>query len=629
MDLRQLLTALSKKQVRGRGNPDVIGVTQDSRCVQPGFVFVCISGYQLDGHDYIEDAIRRGAVAVVVEKDVPLAGGEEKELPSAAVAAPEEDALRKKSAESSLSFVRVRDGREALALLSAELYRHPSRNLRVIGITGTNGKTTTSYLVTSILEAAGFSVGLTNTLTCRIKGEETASVRTTPESVDLQRTLRQMADAGCKYAVVEVSSHSLVLNRILGCEFDIGILTNITSDHLDFHKTFAEYRQAKQRLFSGLGSSDNCLKPHESGGAMLPPIQPDARIQKQPQAAQIQEQPIAAARIQKRLKAAVLNLDDPSFSVIRENTSVPVLSYGLGSRGDWHGSTSSPLSYEQELPHIRADRIVFSPSGMNFQVHTPKGSMEIHSRLVGLHNVSNILAAIGAGVAEGIDLARIREGVERIFSVPGRFEIIDCGQDFWVVVDFAHTADALQNLLQTARQLGPRRIMTVFGCGGDRDRSKRFPMGQVAATLSDNLIITSDNPRSENPWTIARKIEEGVRSATAFSPPFLKGAGEISIAECRPDMDAGCKSSEGTSSEGKSNEGKSSEGKYEIILDRYQAIEKALLWARASDMVLIAGKGHEQYQVIGSQCSPFDDRQVARQILTSLVTATAAEDKKK
>jgi len=508
MKLHELLTALPEKEVRGdAANTAIAKVTQDSRCVVPGSLFVCIRGYCQDGHDYIEDALSRGAVAVVVDREraiklPPFAGKEG--WPAV--------------------WIGVRDTRQALALLSAAFYHHPSRNLRLIGITGTNGKTTTSFLTASILEAAGHTVGLTNTLTCRIKGEERPSDRTTPESVDLQRTLRQMVDQGCRYAVIEVSSHSLVLSRVLGCEFDVGVLTNITGDHLDFHQTFEDYRQAKLRLFSGLGQG-----------------------KKQP-------------------KAAVLNLDDPSFPIFQKNSQVEVISYG-----------------HTEQAAIRPERISALRSGLVFLARTPFGEVEIKSHLIGRHNVSNILAAIGAALAEGISLEHIRQGIERTVAVPGRFETIDCGQDFWVVVDFAHTADALQNLLQTARQLAPRKIITVFGCGGDRDQSKRFPMGQVAARLSDYIIITTDNSRSEDPAAIAQTIEQGVRSV-------LK-RGE-------------------------------SKAEYELILDRRQAIKEALLRAETDDMVLIAGKGHEQYQIIGSSCIPFDDRQVARQILTSLAKAT-------
>ncbi|MEW6380419.1 MAG: UDP-N-acetylmuramoyl-L-alanyl-D-glutamate--2,6-diaminopimelate ligase [bacterium] len=526
MDLWQLLTALPEKEVRGESaNPAVTGVTQDSRCVEPGFVFVCISGYCTDGHNYIEDAVQRGAVAVIVEKDLAWAEAKAKETTETQRHRDTRRKAQTPDAAGSAVLIRVRNGREALALLSAAFYRHPSASMRVIGITGTNGKTTTSFLTTSILEAAGHAVGLTNTLICRIKGQEREADRTTPESVDLQRTLRQMVDQGCQYAVVEVSSHSLVLNRVLGCEFDVGVLTNITGDHLDFHLTFDEYRKAKLKLFTGLAQGE------------------------------------------KRPKAAVLNLDDPSFGIVRESTGVEVLSYS-----------------QTEKASIWAERIDASRSGLRFVVHTPAGTVEIQSPLIGLHNVSNILAAIGAGVAEGISLDHIQEGIGRVLPVPGRFETIDCGQDFWVVVDFAHTADALQNLLQTARLLEPRRIMTVFGCGGDRDQSKRFPMGQVVARLSDRFIITNDNSRSEDPAAIARTVEEGVKSVI--------GCRQAGAAE-----------------------------KYEVILDRRQAIEKALLWAEAGDMVLIAGKGHEQYQIIGSCCIPFDDRQVARQILTGLVQA--------
>ena len=873
----------------------VVGITQDSRCVQPGFVFVCISGYQLDGHDYIEDAIRRGAVAVVIEEaaepystanrmplqpsltarrnrchcNEPAAEPKHMHRGSRALQHSEPDAVatgpyspanrmplqrasrcaqtyaRKQDTEKDENnsvplslcpsvpvIIIVKNGREALALLSAAFYQYPSRNLRVIGITGTNGKTTTSYLVASILESAGYSVGLTNTLTCRIKkagspcSEETAAVRTTPESVDLQRTLRHMVDQGCQYAVVEVSSHSLVLNRVLGCEFDVGVLTNITSDHLDFHKTLAEYREAKLRLFSGLGSGDPLqpkpLQPkplsfkippnspmqgagpspmpylkkgegddcsmkggvsspcdshsHSNSSNKIPQNPPQPPLQKGEHSPPFIKGGWGDYSI-KQSKAAILNLDDPSFSVIEENTKCPVFSYGF-----------------QAEAQIRADRIIPSQSGIAFEVHTqalPKerqgegetgrdgdgeterpgdislslsppvpqspsapsvadgaepsvvstfkrmeaepystanqlplqraaSYMEIISPLTGLHNVSNILAAIGVGLAEGIDPAKIREGIRKVSHVPGRFETIDCGQDFWVVVDFAHTADALQNLLQTARHLGPARIITVFGCGGDRDQSKRFPMGQVAATLSDCLIITNDNSRSEDPAAIARQIEEGVCSVDVCSesvnrdPLSVKVSAvngqrstvngqRLSVADgvCSVDEDV-CSVAEGSvlspqarrpcyltkdpchssSAEdgvkdpcqssicgqavpvatefpspcplppgesgkgdgpcaGQENDQENDQGKkertkkechlasckYEIILDRFQAIQKALSWAEPGDMVLIAGKGHEQYQVIGSQCIPFDDRQVARHILNGLTTVTTQVDR--
>ncbi|MGA1874622.1 MAG: UDP-N-acetylmuramoyl-L-alanyl-D-glutamate--2,6-diaminopimelate ligase [bacterium] len=509
MDLRHLVTALKQKEVKGEANPRITGITQDSRKVQPGFLFVCICGFQLDGHNYLEEAVRRGAVAVVIEKDL---------------------LERSRSAfGSSLVWIRVQNSREALALLSSAFYQHPSSRMRVIGITGTNGKTTTTYLVASILETAGFGTGLLNTLTCRIRGEEMPAVRTTPESVDLQRSLAHMVDKGCQYAVIEVSSHALILNRVLGCEFDVGVLTNITSDHLDFHENLAEYRRAKQLLFTGLGDGP------------------------------------------KSPKAAVLNLDDPSFQVIEKSTAVPVYSYGVEGMG-----------------RIRAERIETGRHGLSFEVSSPAGRMKIRSPLSGLHNVYNILAAIGVGVAEGIDTDTIEKGIEAVSGIPGRFETISCGQDFWVVVDFAHTPDALQRLLEAGRQLKPLRLITVFGCGGDRDKSKRSPMGRIAAGFSDHLIITNDNPRSEDPLAIARQIEEGVRSVS-------QGEGEGRLAA-----------------------GRISSAGYEIILDRYQAIEKALIQAKAGDMVVIAGKGHEQYQVIGSECKPFDDRQVVRQILSNL-----------
>ena len=504
MNLKQLLPVLEHKEVKGDSDPLVKGITQDSRLVQGGFVFVCICGYQQDGHEYIEEALNRGAVAVVVEKDI--------------------SARDFSSLKDSLIVVRVQDSREALALLSSTFYQNPSQKMRIIGITGTNGKTTTTYLVASILEASGFSVGLINTLTCRIKGEEVPAVRTTPESVDLQKALARMVEQGCQYAVIEVSSHSLVLKRVLGCEFDVGVWTNMTPDHLDFHRTFPEYRQAKQRLFLSL----------EEG--------------------------------RKSGKAAVLNMDDPSYSLMEKSTAAPIFSFGL----------------QKKKAHIRAEKIIAGRQGMNFEVQGPFGHIKIQTDLDGIYNVSNILAAIGVGLAEKVDIDKIQLGIQRVSHIPGRFETITCGQDFWVVVDFAHTPDALNRLLETSRQLQPRRIITVFGCGGDRDTMKRFPMGRIAATLSDHIIITSDNARSENPMDIARQIEEGVCSVRRNE----RSKDEREIGQ-----------------------------KYEIILDRYKAIERAIFMAETEDMVVIAGKGHEQYQKIGPRRIPFDDRQVVRKIL--------------
>lgn len=508
MLLTDLLAPLASKEIRGTVNPQILGLTQDSRLVQPGYVFVCILGYQRDGHDYIKEAKQRGAVAIIIDREWP----QMESFPSVDLPV----------------LVKVGDSRQALALMSAAFYGQPSSKLRLIGITGTNGKTTTTYLVASILEAAHFEVGLMNTLTCRIGREEISSVRTTPESVDLQKALASMVEVGCQYGVIEISSHALALNRVLGCECDVGILTNITPDHLDFHQSFAEYQLAKQRLFANLHFGE---KPR---------------------------------------KRAILNLDDPSFAAIKEQTQVPIFSYGLQDKAD-----------------IFARKVTFSAQGLAFEACTPAGALEVRTSLSGKHNVYNILAAIGAGLAEGVGLDQIRVGIQRVTHVPGRFETISCGQDFWVVVDFAHTPDALRKLLEAGRSLKPRRIITVFGCGGDRDTTKRFPMGQIAASYSDQVIITNDNARSENPEAIARQIEEGARS--------ILGKGEI---EREADQSASASS-------------------YEIILDRHQAIEKALLLAGTGDLVLIAGKGHEQYQIIGSQVTPFDDRRVARALLNT------------
>ena len=501
MELEKLLSFLKIESKIGNSKAKVSGITHDSRNVHPGFVFVCIHGFQSDGHDYIKEAVRRGAIAIVMEKSIGKSMESDKD---------------------SVVLVRVPDSRKALALLSSAFFQHPSKKIRIIGITGTNGKTTTSYLINSILEKAGFTVGLQNTLISSIRGQQNPSVRTTPESIELQKHLSEMVDQKCHYAVIEVSSHALVLHRVLDCEFDIAVLTNITADHLDFHHTMGEYIEAKKRLFSHL---------HEG---------------------------------EKFRKIAILNLDDPSFSGIKDGVDVKILSYGIKNRGD-----------------IWAENATIDQEGMNFTVHTPSGMVYINTDLSGVHNIYNILAAISVGVAEGIDSEKIQQGIESVRKIPGRFEMISAGQPFWTVVDFAHTPDALQNLLETGRQLNPQKIITVFGCGGDRDKQKRLPMGRVAATLSDYLIITNDNVREEDPLEIVGEIEKGV---------FLAWP----------------------SSKNQANK------KYEIIPDRYQAIKRAFHLAKEKDLVVIAGKGHEHYQVIGKESIPFDDRRVAKELLKRL-----------
>jgi UDP-N-acetylmuramoyl-L-alanyl-D-glutamate--2,6-diaminopimelate ligase len=407
----------------------------------------------------------------------------------------------------------VTDARLALAILAAEFEGHPSGRMQVAGITGTNGKTTTSYLLAAMFEAAGVRCGLMGTVTYRIGTKELAATRTTPEAPEVQAMLRQMADAGCGACVMEVSSHALALRRVDATRFAAGVFTNLTRDHLDFHADMEDYFAAKRRLFE-----------------MLPPGAP-----------------------------SVINIDDPRGAALADTAAHPV-TYAINRPAD---VSPGPLS--------------FTLDGLAFDVRTPRGVVPVRSRLVGRPNVYNILASAGTAAALGLPLEAIQRGLESLPGVPGRFEVVSApGDDITVVVDYAHTDDALRNLLETARPLAGRRLITVFGCGGDRDRSKRPLMGMVAARLSDVVVITSDNPRSEDP---ARIVDEARRGAER---EVRRGAPELLT-----------------------------------IVDRREAIHEAVRRADGGDVVLVAGKGHEKYQEIGGRVLPFDDAAVAREALAA------------
>jgi UDP-N-acetylmuramoyl-L-alanyl-D-glutamate--2,6-diaminopimelate ligase len=466
---------------------DARGVTFDSRQVGRGWIFVALRGLKADGTEFAPQAIERGAAAIVAER-----------APTASVDVP---------------WVIVGDARFALAILSAEFYEHPSRRMQVVGITGTNGKTTTSYVLSAIFEAAGIRCGLMGTVTYRIGDREVEATRTTPEAPEVQRMLRQMADEGCGACVMEVSSHALALRRVDGISFAAGVFTNLTRDHLDFHADMEDYFVAKRRLFE-----------------LLPADAP-----------------------------AIVNLDDPRGSSLL-NVARRTVTYAINRPAD---VTPGPLSFTLE--------------GLVFDVRTPQGVVRVRSRLVGRPNVYNILAAVATASTLGIPLDAIERGLAQLAGVPGRFELASTPEDdITVVVDYAHTDDALRNLLETARPLAGRRLLTVFGCGGDRDRSKRPLMGMVAARLSDVVVITSDNPRSEDP---VRIIDEARRGAEAEA---RSGATELLT-----------------------------------ILDRRDAIQEAVRRAQPGDVVLIAGKGHEKYQEIGGRVLPFDDVAVAREALAA------------
>jgi UDP-N-acetylmuramoyl-L-alanyl-D-glutamate--2,6-diaminopimelate ligase len=496
MRLAELLSELPEAQVIGRAEVEIIGVEHDSRRITPDSLFVCIRGFRQDGHAFIADAARGRAAAVVIQED-PLA-------------------LR---IPPGVTVVRVRDSRVALAHLAARYYNHPSRRLRLIGVTGTNGKTTTAYLVEAILRAAGHRVGLLGTIEYRCGAMTFPGERTTPESSDLQCLLNRMGELGAWGAAMEVSSHSLALDRVIGCEFDVAIFTNLTQDHLDFHGTIERYAGAKARLFQGLGG--HRVKPG-------PP-------------------------------AAVLNADDPWATYMAHATSARIIRFGLQAGADLFPTTTA-----------------FDLAGIRASLASPWGMLEITSPLVGRHNLSNILGAAGACLHLGIPRKAVESGIANLAAVPGRFEKVEAGQLFGVVVDYAHTPDALDRVLTFAREFARGRLLVVFGCGGDRDRGKRPLMGEAAARLADQVYVTSDNPRGEEPLAIIREIEVGVKKVSPGG------------------------------------------GTHATIPDRREAIGAALAEARGGDLVVIAGKGHETYQVLRDRTIPFDDRVVAREALAAL-----------
>jgi UDP-N-acetylmuramoyl-L-alanyl-D-glutamate--2,6-diaminopimelate ligase len=500
MKLGALLTAL---ETRTALPPDwleqeVRDVASDSRKVKPGALFVAVRGFHSDGHQFISEAVQRGATAIVVEDGV-------------AVNNPE-----------AIPVVLVQDSRKALARLAAVFYDHPSRRIKLIGITGTKGKTTTSYLVKSILEAGGHTTGLIGTIEYRVGSRKYPAPNTTPESLDLQRLLKEMVDIGAAYCVMEVSSHALALGRTSGCVFESAVFTNLQQDHLDFHRDREAYFQAKLLLFTGLA--------------------PD--------------------------KTAVVNRDDAASQKIVQIKKTGLYTFGMSGQADVHP--------DGQIEH--------TINGLSFSVQTPAGVLAVKSPLVGQFNVYNILAAIGAGIALGFSSEVIVDGIQRMKAVPGRMETVDEGQPYGVIVDYAHTEESLASLLAAVRTMATGRIITVFGCGGDRDRTKRPNMGAAAVQGSTIVIVTSDNPRSENPLEIISEIEAG-----------MTGAGRKMASL---DLDQAVVS------------GKKP---YYVIPDRREAVAAAVRMARPEDVVVLAGKGHEDYQIIGEKKFHFDDREVARE----------------
>jgi len=496
----------------------VSGIAYDSRAVKAGTVFVALRGQHVDGTMFARQAIDNGASAVVSEQPAP-------------------DAVH-------IPWAIVADARVALAVLAAEFYHHPSGDMRVVGITGTNGKTTTAYLLAAIFDAAAIPCGILGTVAYRV-GPATTDVReaarTTPEAPDLQALLREMVDRGCGACAMEVSSHALALHRVDEMRFAAGVFTNLTRDHLDFHADMDEYFRAKRRLFE-----------------MLPRDAP-----------------------------VLVNLDDPRGASLVDAGGWPV-TYAIDRAAD---ISPGPLS--------------FSLDGLRFDVRTPRGTIAIRSALVGRPNVYNILAAVATATALDLPFDAVERGVAALDGVPGRFQLVSRAKDeVTVVVDYAHTDDALRNLLETARPLASGRLITVFGCGGDRDRTKRPLMGAVAGRLSDLIVVTSDNPRTEDP---SRIIDEVKRGFTPDTRPASMAAGRATAGPVNRPTRPG--RSERVAS------GADRQPRLLAIVDRREAIAKAIASARPGDLVLIAGKGHEKYQVIGDRVLPFDDVAVAREVL--------------
>lgn len=477
MKVKELIEELEIEYSVGDLEVDIEEISYDSRRVSDGALFVAIEGFKTDGHKYINDAINRGAKALIVEKDI--------------------------SASKNVTMIKVNNSRRALAKVSSVFYGNPSSKLNVIGVTGTNGKTSVTYLIKAIFDAVREKTGIIGTIGSVIEEKVTSTNNTTPESLDLQRILKDMVNYDIKNCIMEVSSHSLELDRVAFCEFNIGIFTNLSVDHLDFHKNIDNYLKAKTKLFY------------------------------------------------KTKNFNIINIDDEYGKKIAneiKGLNIPLLTYGIDKKAD-----------------IRANNIKYAASGVSFDLITPKGKTHIKMSIPGLFSVYNGLAAAACGYAYNIELAKIKEGLESVKGVKGRFEVVPTNKNFTVIIDYAHTPDGLEKVMETISQFAKGRKIVVFGAGGDRPKSRRPLMGEVAARYSDLCIVTSDNPRTENPEEIVKDIVEGIEKE---------------------------------------------KGNYVVIVDRREAIEYAIKNSQPDDVILLAGKGHETYQIIGDKKIPFDERKI-------------------
>ena len=485
MKLKDLLAGVSILDFAGNQDQEIKGLAYSSKEIKPGFLFAALKGEKTDGYLFIHEANQKGAVAFLSERESPQ--------------------------NFNKSWIQTADARLALALCSANFYAHPSQKMKVVGITGTKGKTTVTYLLEAILNKAGYAPGVIGTISYRGPGIKIKAQRTTPEAPDLQKILSQMATGGATHCLIEVSSHALELKRVAGIGFDVAVFTNLSGEHLDYHHSMDNYFAAKKKLFF----------------------------------------------LNKKKRMAVINIDDWWGKKLIEEVPTGVISYGL-----------------EKKAIIQAQKYSLNDRGLKLQVKYPGGIVNLSSPLLGLPNIYNILAAVATALTLSLPLPAIQQGISSLQGVPGRFEKIKNSQGLNIFVDYAHTDDALRNLLETVRKFNPPRIILVFGAGGDRDKSKRKRMGKIASQLADWTIITTDNPRSEDPLAIIAEIEQGF-------------------------MTEGSK-------------------KYEIEPDRRAAIHKALLMGKKGDYILVAGKGHEDYQIIGRRVIPFDDGCVIKEILKEM-----------
>ncbi|API93795.1 MULTISPECIES: UDP-N-acetylmuramoyl-L-alanyl-D-glutamate--2,6-diaminopimelate ligase [unclassified Virgibacillus] len=485
MKLEELLSCIPfYKTTENVSDLNIDKIVMDSRKVKPGDLFICISGYTVDGHDFVNQAEANGAVAIIAEKPV----------------------------DSKLPVILVPDSKRALSILAVKYYDNPTGKFSLIGVTGTNGKTTVTYLLEAIFKLAKQKTGVIGTLHMKIDDETYPVINTTPDALSLQQTFDKMAKQHIEQAIMEVSSHALVQGRVHGCDYDIAVFTNLSQDHLDFHKDMDDYLRAKSLLFAQMGNHYDTEKR----------------------------------------KYAVLNQDEPASELLKQSTAQHVITYGIDRDAQ-----------------VMASDIELGATGIYFQLKTPIGNIHIKSKLMGTFNVYNMLAASAAAIVSNISLDTIQEAFEQIEGVNGRFEPVNEGQSFAVIVDYAHTPDSLENVLQTVKEFAKQRVFVVVGCGGDRDKTKRPVMAQIAVKYADKPIFTSDNPRTEDPMAILEDMTNGL------------------------DNDA----------------------TYEVIADRKAAIHEALNQAADDDIIVIAGKGHETYQQIGHTKYDFDDREVARQAI--------------